>query len=97
MDTIQTNPLKISNINELTDTEVDELLEGIRERRLKPVRVYEEMLKMKSEAKKVQLEEALTKQLAIFEKSLATVDKALNTLENRARKLRGIKLEIDAS
>ena len=67
---MKANPIKIPDIRDLTDNDIDKHLEDVRERRLKPVYIYEQMLKMKSEARRIQLGEVLEKQLAMFEKEL---------------------------
>jgi RecG-like helicase len=94
---MQVNPLKIPDIRDLTDDDLDKHLEDVRERRLKPVHIYEQMLKMKSEARRIQLGETLEKQLEMFEKELERVNKAIEKLEGRSRKLRSIRMEIEIS
>jgi len=94
---MQVNPLKIPDIRDLTDDDLDKHLEDVRERRLKPVHIYEQMLKMKSEARRIQLGETLEKQLGMFEKELEKVNKAIDKLEGRSRKLRSIRMEIEIS
>jgi hypothetical protein len=87
------DPLKIPTVNELTDEAIDALLERVREQRLKPVQVYEQMLHMKSEAKKLKLEEDLEHQLQMFEKEMNRADAAIAKLEGRSR--RAIRMEIE--
>ena len=94
---MQVDPLKIPDIRDLTDDVLDKHLEDVRERRLKPVHIYEQMLKMKSEARRIQLGETLEKQLVMFEKELERVNKAIDKLEGRSRKLRSIRMEIEIS
>lgn len=90
------NPIALADITQMSDDEVELLLTQIRERRLSPVRVYEELTLMKAEARKALLEEMLVKQLTMFEKDLARLDSNIEKVELRARKLRGIKLEIES-
>jgi len=94
---MQVNPLKIPDIRDLTDDDLDKHLEDVSESRLKPVHIYEQMLKMKSEARRIQLGETLEKQLEMFEKELERVNKAIDKLEGRSRKLRSIRMEIEIS
>jgi len=94
---MQVDPLKIPDIRDLTDSDLDKYLEDIRERRLKPVHIYEQMLKMKSEARRIQLIDTLEKQLVMFEKELERANKAIDKLEGRSRKLRAIRMEIEIS
>ena len=90
-------PIKLTNISEMSDEELDALIHNIRERRLKPVRDYEELSALKAEAIKQDLGKQLTRQLDMFEKELARVDRALDKVEIRAIKLRALKLEIEAT
>tara|TARA_R100000656_G_scaffold123991_1_gene101231 strand:+ start:1048 stop:1335 length:288 start_codon:yes stop_codon:yes gene_type:complete len=90
-------PIKLTNISEMSDEELDALIHNIRERRLKPVRDYEELSTLKAEAIKQDLGKQLTRQLDMFEKELARVDRALDKVEVRAIKLRALKLEIEAT
>ena len=94
---MQVDPLKIPDIRDLTDNDLDKHLEDVRERRLKPVHIYEQMLKMKSDARRIQLGETLEKQLVMFEKELERANKAIDKLEGRSRKLRAIRMEIEIS
>jgi hypothetical protein len=89
------NPLFLPNVNELSDDELYTLLEGIRERRLKPVQDYHDGQALKAKAKAVKMEEQLDKQLVMFAKELASVDKVLAKLEGRSRKIRAIRMEVE--
>ena len=90
-------PIKLPNISEMSDKELDAMIYNIRERRLKPVRDFEELSTLKAEALKQNLGKQLTRQLDMFEKELARADKALEKIEVRAIKLRALKLEIEAT
>ena len=79
----------------MSEDERESLIVGIRERRLAPVKAYEELTLMQAEARKEQLEKQWTKQLEMFQKNLASADKAMETLERRGTRLRAIKLEIE--
>ena len=87
-------PINLTNISEWTDDAVEAHLHNIRERRMKPVRVYEEMSLLQAAARREGLEEDLKKQLTMFTKELERVDKALATVEKRSIKLRALRLEI---
>ena len=86
-------PIALADLEQMTVEERELLLEGIRDRRLKPVKIYEELSLMQNEARKEKLEQQWEK--AMFEKDLARVDKAILTLEARSRKLRTLELEIE--
>ena len=90
-------PIKLTNISEMSDKELDAMIYNIRERRLKPVLDFEELSTLKAEALKQNLGKQLTRQLEMFEKELARADKALEKIEVRAIKLRALKLEIEAT
>ena len=90
-------PIKLTNISEMSDKELDAMIYNIRERRLKPVRDFEELSTLKAAALKQNLGKQLTRQLDMFEKELARADKALEKIEVRAIKLRALTLEIEAT
>ena len=90
-------PIKLTDISEMSDKELDAMIYNIRERRLKPVRDFEELSTLKAAALKQNLGKQLTRQLDMFEKELARADKALEKIEVRAIKLRALKLEIEAT
>ena len=89
------SPIDVVDITKMTERERDDLLTKIRERRLRSVKIYEELSLMKAEARKEQLEGQLNKALEMFTKDLVRVDKAMTSLENRSVKLRSIELEIE--
>mgnify|MGYP003147926410 FL=1 len=88
-------PIALADLTQMSIKEREALLTNIRERRLQPVKIYEQLSLMKAEARKEQLEQQWTKALEMFQKDLARADKALATLESRATKLRAIELEIE--
>jgi len=88
-------PIDVTDLSKMSEKERDDLLIQIRERRLRSVKIYEELSLMKAEARKEQLEGQLNKALEMFNKDLVRVDKALTSLENRSVKLRSIELEIE--
>ena len=88
-------PIALANITQMSSEEHEALIERIRERRLAPVRVYEELTLLKAAAKRKGIEEILDKQLAMFKKELERADKAIDKLDTRVRKLRVIKLDLE--
>jgi len=88
-------PIHRKHAKDMTDDEHEAFIEGIRERRLKPIQAFEEATLLKAEARKQQLEEQLEKQLGMFEKEMVRADKVMDVLEKRAIKLRAIKLELE--
>ena len=89
------SPIQLADITQMTEEERENLLNQIRERRLAPVKVYEELTEMMQLARSDQLELSWTKQMEMFVKELARVDKALEALASRSTKLRAIRLELD--
>jgi len=79
----------------MTEDERELLVNRIRERRLAPVRAYEELTATQALVRKDRLETQWTKQLEMFVKDLVRADKAMETLEKRGTKLRAIKLEVE--
>ena len=91
----QDTPIALANISEMSVEDRTALLANIRERRLAPVKIYEQLSLMKAEARKEQLETQWAKALEMFEKELEKADKAMDRLESRATKLRAIEMEIE--
>jgi len=89
------SPIALADLKKMTVEERELLLDGIRERRLKPVKIYEELSLMQEQAKQQKLEEQWEKSLEMFKKDLARVDKSITNLEARSRKLRALELEIE--
>ena len=90
-------PIKLADISKMSDEQLDAMIHIIRERRLKPVRDFEEMSALKAEAIRQGLNKQLNKQLEMIEKELSRADKAIEKIELRAIKLRALKLEIEAT
>jgi hypothetical protein len=89
------SPIALANLTKMSNEEREALLVIIRDRRLAPVRAYEELTLMQSQARKEQLETQWTKQLGMFQKELERADKAMTKLEQRGTKLRALELEIE--
>tara|TARA_R110000822_G_scaffold194051_4_gene332367 strand:+ start:2915 stop:3202 length:288 start_codon:yes stop_codon:yes gene_type:complete len=88
-------PIKLLNVATMTDDQHQLLITQLRDRRLQPVRAYEELTLMQKEARIEKLEEAHKKQLVMFEKELERADRAIKKIEDRYNKLRIIKMEIE--
>ena len=89
------SPIALANLTKMSNEEREALLVIIRDRRLAPVRAYEELTLMQAQARKEQLETQWTKQLGMFQKELERADKAMTKLEQRGTKLRALELEIE--
>lgn len=88
-------PMHRKKVNELTDKELDELIENKRERRQRIVRQYQEAQEAKRRAEQQKAKDEYDKQLRILEKDLGTVDRALERCESRMNKLRALRLQYD--
>jgi hypothetical protein len=88
-------PINLTNISEWSDEDVEAHLHNIRERRMRPVKIYEEMSILQAAAKREGLEEVLKKQLEMFVKESERADKAISNLEKRSTRLRALRLELD--
>jgi hypothetical protein len=88
-------PINLTNISEWSDDDVEAHLHNIRERRMRPVKIYEEMSILQAAAKREGLEEVLKKQLEMFVKESERADKAISNLEKRSTRLRALRLELD--
>jgi hypothetical protein len=88
-------PIALADLTKMTPEEREVLVTKIRERRLRPVKAYEELSLMKAEARKEMLETQWQKALEMFNKELVRADKAMTILEKRGTKLRAIEMEIE--
>ena len=88
-------PIALADLTQMSEDERELLVNQIRERRLAPVRAYEELSLMQAAARKEMLEKQWTKALEMFQKDLARADRAMSALEKRGTKLRAINLEIE--
>lgn len=82
-------------IGEMSDDEADAMIQRIRDRRARTVVAYEEALKAKAEIQEERARADLAHQLQMFEKELARVDRAIDKIEQRALKIRALRLEIE--
>lgn len=89
------NPIERKNITQLTTDQLEAFLDGIRERRLDPVRLYKEALAQKKEVSDMKAKEKLDKQLAMLEKEIASLDKAIEKVEKRVNNVRALRLELN--
>lgn len=88
-------PIKRKTFLEMSDTEQYAFIEALRERRMAPIALYEEIREAAKQKKISKLQQQLDKQIQMFEKCLAQCNKKLDELQDRANKLRGIKIQLD--
>lgn len=83
-----------TDITRVTDDDIVKYLEGIRERRLRAVRVYKKLQAEKERIEDERTRDRLDKEVVQLGKGLARVDKAIDALEDRASKIRALKLQL---
>jgi|TARA_Y100000034_G_scaffold109484_1_gene140854 hypothetical protein len=91
----QDTPIALADLTKMSEDERELLVTRIRERRLAPVRAYEELSAAQALVRKEQLEEQWLKQMGMFAKELVRADAAMDKLVARGTKLRAIQLEVD--
>ena len=79
----------------MSEDEVDAFILDLRERREAPIRQYFEDQQLKKEAKAASIREQLGKQLDMLQRDMDRAERAVVKMEQRARKIRGLKLELD--
>ena len=88
-------PTKRVNVLDMSDKELEVFLTGIRERRLKSVKIFEEGELLREEARKKQLDKSLEHELKMSQKEIAQLDKVIEKVEKRTVKIRAIKLQLE--
>lgn len=89
------NPLHRIEIREMTVPQLDLFLEGIREQRLAPLRIYKEAQALKKRLLDERLIAKLDKHIKMMGKEIEAFDKVLAKLEKRVINIKAIKVEID--
>lgn len=82
------------NILQLTDFEIDNLLDGIRLRRMISLTIYQDTMEQKERAQLARVEARLEKKSEQFHRQLASCDKALEKLEMVTNEIRGLRLQM---
>ena len=88
-------PIHRKTFLEMSEDEQLQFITQLRERRLHPINTYKEIREAKRAEKITKLTAKLDKELAMFEKCNGKVEKYLNELQDRANKLRTLKIQID--
>lgn len=81
-------------IYDMTSDEHEKMLDALRERRLKSVRMYEQAQQAAQEAADDKARAQLWKQCEMCEGNITRVDKALDALETRINKMRALRLQL---
>lgn len=82
------------NILKLTDDEIDAMLDGIRERRLRALRIYQEKEEEKEQKAYDKAAESLDNQRRLLAGNIDRVAKALEAMEKRINKVRALRLQM---
>jgi hypothetical protein len=87
--------MHLQSVDQLSDEQLDSLLEGIRTRRLAAYKHYEAAQQAKQEAHDDRLRDSLARELRMFEKEHEVILGKLDKLEKRVLKVRAIRLELE--
>lgn len=93
--TKEDTPIVYRSIEDMDDDEIDELVDELRQRRLQPVLVFQEHERVRKETAQDGLREALTKQCNMFKKEQERANAAIEKLEQRAARIRAIRIQLD--
>jgi septal ring factor EnvC (AmiA/AmiB activator) len=88
-------PMHRKKVTELTDAELDILLEEKRQRRYSIIKKHEETQEAKRQQENEKAKAELDKQLRIMEKDIGTIDRALERAEGRLNKIRALRLQYE--
>ena len=86
-------PWRRVSVSKLTNEELDQWLEGIRERRLQLIRAYEEQQEFIRTTRNEQLAQACQKQLNMMDRDFTTFENAFGRLEKRIINIMAMRLE----
>lgn len=81
------------DISKMSDEQLDSFLEGIRERRMLTLVVYEQTLMDKEEAASEKAKAAIERELVQIMKAIEALNKCFDKLELRINKLRGLRIQ----
>lgn len=97
MQTTSTTPpnfIQPKTIANMSDKEIDDMLDAIRVRRKQKLVIYQQELEQKERMTRAKLETQFTKAVEQAEKRYEALDKALENFERSINKLRALRLEI---
>jgi len=88
------NPLHLPSIADLPSDKIDELLDGIRERRFRAWQIYEQTQKDKQAVADMRARAALEKKLNQFKREYEQLTRKADKVERRALEIRGLRLQL---
>lgn len=83
-----------ASIMEMSDEQVDQLLDSIRKRRLVAVQLHEETQRVAAEKAEDRARVDLLKQCELLSNDIQRVDKHLEKMETRVTKIRVLRLQL---
>lgn len=89
------NPIAPTTVDKMTDEQVDVMLTGIRERRMQSFVVFQEAELLRKETRNEKLRDKIEQHNKMLSKELATLDKAIEKVEQRVLKIRAAKMELE--
>lgn len=82
-------------LDTLSEEQINEILEGLRDRRMRALRQYESAVALREAVLIERHKKALEQHIRMFGKEHASADKAIEKLEVRALKLTALRREIE--
>jgi hypothetical protein len=81
-------------IKELSPDELSVFIEGIRQRRLEPVRIYREAQELKNQYRMNKTKAKLDRKMAVFNKAQGVADKAVARLEKLSFEIKALLFQL---
>ncbi len=85
------------DISQMSDEQLDEMIAGIRNRRMRAFLIYQTTEEQKKEIADAKTAAAVEKQLGMIAKQLDATNKSIDKLETMTHKLRGLRLQASMS
>lgn len=82
------------NLDALTEDQIDNMLEQIRERRLRALRLYQQAEEEKAQKQYDVASEKLDNQIRLLDGNIKRMDQALNALDKRINNVRALRLQL---
>lgn len=82
------------NLDALTEDQIDTMLEQVRERRLRALRIYQQAEEEKAQKLYDQASEKMDNQVRLLDGNIKRLDQALNALDKRINNIRALRLQM---
>jgi hypothetical protein len=83
-----------TTIDRMSDSDIDAYLSDIRERRMRPYQIYLETIAVRKLQQDANVQKALDNALRLMNKDIIALDKKLQAVEDRANKIRVLRLQL---